>query len=108
MTWSCIIQNSDETENIINNVSQELIKKYQKKISPVMRNNSFIFDYVDKVFYYCCNKISLNRKGSCSKSLQWVSNKETIISPRNIDEECFKYAVTITMNHKEIKTIKKE
>ena len=52
--------------------------------------------------YYDFNKISLNRGGSYIESPKWIKNKKSAINPKNNDDMCFQYAVTVTLNHNKI------
>ena len=36
-------------------------------------------------------------------SPQWLKNKKTTINPRDNDDKCFQYAVTVALNHQNIK-----
>ena len=59
----------------------------------------FVFDCV-YLFYYKCQKINLNRGGSYVDALDWVKNKKaTINSINKIDNKCFQYAATVSLNH---------
>ena len=54
--------------------------------------------------YYNLNKVSLNRGGSYTDSPKWVKNKRATINPQNKnDDRCFQYAVTVALNHEQIK-----
>ena len=54
--------------------------------------------------YYKCHKINLSCGGSYIDSPDWVKNKRVTINPINKkDNKCFQYAVTVTLNHEEIK-----
>ena len=66
-----------------------------------MRGSEFIFDNVD-LLYYNLNKISLSRGGSCIDSAKWLKNKKATISPKNNDEKCFQYALTVALNYEQI------
>ena len=33
----------------------------------------------------------------------WLKNKEATINPKNSDDKCFQYAVTVALNHEQIK-----
>lgn len=50
----------EQTEDIVESIFHELLKKYQDKMVLYMKGSDFIFDYVHKTYYHC-NKISLNR-----------------------------------------------
>ena len=50
------------------------------------------------------HKVSLNRGRSFIDSRNWIKNKKTIINPINKKEnKCFQYAVTVALNHEEIR-----
>ena len=54
--------------------------------------------------YYKCRKINANRGGSYIDSPDWIKNKKATINPINKkDNKCFPYAITVTLNHEEIK-----
>ena len=58
----------------------------------------------DDLLYYHLQKISLNRKGSsCIDSPKWLKNKEATINPKNNDNNCFQYALTVALNYQNIK-----
>ena len=45
----------------------------------------------------------MNRGGWYIDSPEWLKNKRATINWKNEDNECFKYAITATLNHKRIK-----
>ena len=68
-----------------------------------MRGSQFVYDSVD-VLYYNLNKVSLSRGGSYIDSRKWLKNKKATINPQNKkDDNCFQYALTVTLNHEQIK-----
>ena len=42
--------------------------------------------------------------GSYIDSPEWLKNKKAAIHPRNNDDNCFQYALTVALNHKQIKS----
>ena len=54
--------------------------------------------------YYKLHKISLNRGGSYLDSLKWLKNKNATINPKNNDDKCFQYAITVALNNEQIKS----
>ena len=48
-------------------------------------------------------KVSLSRGGSYIDSLKWLKNKKATINPKNNDDNCFQYAVTVALNYKKTK-----
>ena len=68
-----------------------------------MKGSNIVFEYVH-LLYYKCHKINLNRGGSYIDSPDWMKSKKVTINPINKKvNKCFRYAVTITLNHEEIK-----
>ena len=68
-----------------------------------MRGSSFVFDYV-QLLYYKCHKTNLNRGGSYIDSPDWMKSKKGTINPINKkDNKSFQYAVTVALNYEETK-----
>ena len=67
-----------------------------------MRGSDFEFDGVN-FLYYDFNKISLNRGGCYIDSPKWLKDKKSTINPKNNDDKCFQYAVTLALNIDRIK-----
>ena len=67
-----------------------------------MRGSDFEFDGVNQL-YYDFNKISLNSGGSYIDSPKWLKDKKSTINPKNNDDKCFQYAVTLALNVDRIK-----
>ena len=67
-----------------------------------MRGSEFIFHSVDAL-YYDLYKISLSRGGSYIYSSEWVKHKKATIIPKNNDDKCFQYALTVALNYEQIK-----
>ena len=66
-----------------------------------MRVSDFIFDCVH-LLYYKCDEISFNQGGSYIDSPDWIKSKKLTINPINKkDNKCFKYTVTVALNHEE-------
>ena len=91
-----------ETNEVIEELFKSLLKSYQERLEESMRSSNFIFDSVDAL-YHDLNKISLSRCGSYIDSPDWLKNKKATIDPKNNDDKCFQYAVTVALNHKKIK-----
>ena len=51
---------------------------------------------------YSVHKISLKREKSYIKSPEWVINKRATINPKNKDNKCFQYSITVALNHQNI------
>ena len=97
------IMDGSETNEIIEDLFESLLQKYQEGLEESMRGSEFVYDSVD-VLYYNLNKVSLRRGGSYIDSLKSVKNKRATINPQNKkDGRCFQYAVTVALNHEQIK-----
>ena len=92
-----------KTNDIIKKHFQSLLQRYQEGLEVSMKGSEFIFDGVD-LLYDKCYKISLNTVGSYIDSPKWLKNKKATINPKNIDDKCFQYAVTVALNHDQIKS----
>ena len=67
-----------------------------------MRNGSnFVFKSVDLLSYHI-HKTSLRRGKSYVKSSEWLINKRATINPKNKDDKCFQYSITVALNHQNI------
>ena len=96
------IMMDSETNEIIAELFKCFLQRYQKGLEESMRGNEFIFDSVDAL-YYDLNKISLSRGGSYINSPEWLKNKKATINPKNSDDKCFQYALTVALNYEQIK-----
>ena len=68
-----------------------------------MTGSEYVFNYVH-LSYYKCHKINLNHGTSFIDSLDWIKNKKATINLINKkDNKYFQYAITVTLNHEEIK-----
>ena len=63
---------------------------------------NFFFDSVD-LLYYKLHKKSLNFGGSYIDSPESLKNKNSAINPKNNYDKCFQYAITVALNHQNIK-----
>ena len=88
-----------ETNDIVEELCESLLQKYQEWLEESMRGSEFIFDSVD-LLHYNLQKISLNRKGSSYiDSPKWLKNKKATINPKNNDNNCFQYNLTAALNY---------
>ena len=96
------IMNGIETKDIINELFKSFLGRYQENLETKMRGSSFVFESVD-LLYQKLHKISLNRGRSYIDSPDWIKKKKATINPKNEDNECLKYAITVALNHEKIK-----
>ena len=90
----------DNIEIMINDKADAVIKELFE--SPKKDNDDeLVFNYI-YLLYYKCHKISTNRGRLSVNSPDWI--KKATINPINKkDNKCFQYAVTVALNHEEIK-----
>ena len=96
------IRLGNETDNIIKELLNSSLNNYRKE-EIVLRNGSkFVFESVDLLSYHIHNT-SLKRGKSYIKSPEWLINKRATINPKNKDDKCFQYSITVALNHQKIK-----
>ena len=96
--------NGDNTDEIIKGLFESFLQKYEENLQNEMKGSDFEFDGVN-FLYYDFNKISLNRVGSYIDSPKWLKDKKSTINPKNNDDKCFQYAVTLALNLDKIKKV---
>ena len=92
----------DDNDDIIEQLFESLLQKYEENLPNKMKGSDFEFDGAN-FFYYDFNKTSINRGGSYIDSAKWLKDKKSIINPKINDNKCFQYAVTLALNLDKIK-----
>ena len=90
-----------ETDEVTEDLFKSLLQRYQEKLEESMKGRDFIFDSVD-ILYYDLHKISLNKGGSYIDSPNLLKDKNPTINPKNKDDRCSQYAITIALNYQKI------
>ena len=72
---------SSETNEIIKELFDSLLQRYQKGLEESMKGSEFVFDSANSLYYKLHNK-SINRGGSYIDSPKWLKNKKTIINSK--------------------------
>ena len=88
-----------QTDEIIEDLFEFFLKKYQEGLEEPMRGSEFAYDSVDVLYL---NKVSLSRGGSYIYSPKWLKTKKATINPENKDDNCFQYALTVALNYEQI------
>ena len=91
------IMKGSDTDEVIKLLFESLLKRYEENLEEKMKGSDFEFDGVN-FFYHDFNKTSINRGGSYIDSPQWLKTKKSTINPKNNDDKCFQYAVTLSLN----------
>ena len=95
------IRSGNETDDIIKGLFNSFLTNYQIEEEMLRHGNNFVFESVD-LLSYSFHKISLRRGISYIKSPEWVLNKIATINPKNEDNKCFQYSITVALNHQNI------
>ena len=89
------------TNEIIRDLFNSILRRYQRGFQESMRGSEFVFDYVESLIYIF-DKLDLKRSGSYIETPEWIKNKGATINCQNDDNKCFRYAITIALNYDEI------
>ena len=92
----------DDNDDIIEQLFESLLKKYEESVQSKMRGSEFEFDGIN-FLYYDFKKTSINRGGSYIDSPKCLKDKKSTINPKNNDDKCFQYAITSALNLYKIK-----
>ena len=95
------IRLGNETDDIIKELFKFFLSNSQKEKIILRKRSCLIFESVD-LLSYTVHKISLRRVRSNIKSPEWVINKTATINPKNKDNKCFQYSITVALNHQNI------
>ena len=97
------IRSGNETTEIITKLIKSFLSNYQEEEKILRNGSNFVFDSVD-LLYVNIHKIDLKRGKSYKKSPEWISDKRATINPKNKDNKCFQYSITVALNHQEIES----
>ena len=97
------IRLGNDTDDIIKELFQSFLNNYQQEEIVLRKGSDFVFESVDLLVYHL-HKISLKRGKSYIKSPEWVLNKRATINPKNEDNKCFQYSITVALNHQNIES----
>ena len=92
----------NDNDDIVEQLFESLLKKYEENLQNKMKGSEFEFDGINFLFYDF-DKTSINRGGSNIDSPKWLKDKKSTINPKNNDDKCFQYAVTLALNLDKIK-----
>ena len=87
----------DDTNEIIKLLFESFLQRFEENLQNKMRGSEFEFDGI-KFFYYSFNKTSIYRGGIYIDSPKWLKDKKSTINPKNNDDKCFQYAVTLALS----------
>ena len=87
----------DDTNEIIKLPFESFLKRFEENLQNKMKRSEFEFHGIN-FFYYSFNKTSIYRGGTYIDSPKWLKNKNSTINPKNNDDKCFQYAVSLALN----------
>ena len=95
------IRSGNETDDIIKRLFKSFLTNYQNEEKILRNAGNFVFESVDLLSYHI-HKTNLKRGKSYIKSPEWILNKRATINPKNKDNKCFQYSITVALNHQNI------
>ena len=96
------IMMGSDTDEIVKELFDSLIQKYEESIEHSTKNSGLVLEGVE-LMNYDSNKITINRVGSYIESPEWLKSKKCTINPQSKnDNKCFQYATTAALNYKKI------
>ena len=95
------IRLGNETDDVIKGLINSFLNNYQKEELILRNGSNFVFESADLLSYHI-HKTSLKIGNSCIKSSEWLINKRATINPKNKDDKCFQYSITVALNHQNI------
>ena len=95
------IRSGNETPEIISKLNKSFLKNYQDEENILRNGSNFVFEIVDLLTVHI-HKTNLKRGKSYIKSPEWILNKRATINPKNKDNKCFQYSITVALNHQNI------
>ena len=87
----------DDTNEIIKLLFESFLQRFDKNLQNKIRGSEFEFDGIN-FFYYSFNKTSIYRGVTYIDSPKWLKDKKLTRNPKNNDDKCFQYAVTLALN----------
>ena len=90
-----------ETDNIIKELFESFLNKYQKTLEEKIKDSNFGFESID-LLYYSLHKTTLKRGVSYIKSPKWLRNKGAAINPKSKDNKCLRDAIVTSLNYEKI------
>ena len=82
------IMMGNEKVEIIEELFESVLQKYQEELEEKMKGSEFVFDSIG-LLHYKLHKISLNRCRLYIDSPKWLKNKKATINLKNNDDKSF-------------------
>ena len=96
----------NDANKVADKLFESLSSRYQVNLDASVTGNDFHSDSV-QMMYYKCHEVLFRRGGSYIDSPYWIKNKKTTLKPKNEDDKCFQYAVTVALHYEQTNFINK-
>ena len=93
----------DNVNDVVDGLFKSLRSRYQHDLETSITGSDFIFNSV-QFLYYKCHKVNFGSGGSYIYSPEQITQKKAKINPKNKDDKCFRYAVTVALSYREIES----
>ena len=97
------IRSGNERNDIVKRLLNSFLTNYEDEETILGNSSNFVCESVDLLSYHV-HKISLKRWKAYIKSPEWLINKRATINPKNKDNKCFQYSITVALNHENIES----
>ena len=91
----------NKTDDIFKGLINSFLNNYQNEEIILRNGSNFVFESVYLLSYHL-HKISLRKGRSYIKSPERVLNKRATRNPKNKDNKCFHYSITVALHHQNI------
>ena len=92
---------SSNTEDLLNELLASLYEKFKEDLRLCHTSSSFVYESIEELNIHF-HKVDLQRGASYINTPNWIKTKKATINPKNTnDVNCFMFAATITLYHKE-------
>ena len=88
----------NDAKESVHGLFDSLRSRYQGNLETSMRGSDFIFDSI-QLMYCKCHKVSFKCDGSYIDYTDWIKKKNGTIYPKNEDDKCFQFMVTVALNY---------
>ena len=92
------VYNLNDIDDIVRSM---IVHMAQQVENPELRDSKFVLEMVIRMDINI-HRLNLTRGSSYIPLPDWLSRKEAIINPKNLDMKCFKWAVIAALNRREI------
>ena len=93
----------NNSNKVVDELFDSRISWYRGTSETLMEGSQFVFDSV-QLMYYKCYKENFRRHGPYIDSPNWIKKTKATTNPKNKDDKCFQYAVTVALNYGEIES----